>query len=116
MRNAKKDRCEILLIDKIGSIVLTFRFCPAGKPAINTPGTLAMRTLPPGYSDQDGPGFIADCAAESLTGSTQGRFIGFFTVTHTTTSKKGYKSQKMLLNSFFILIEVPGKCIEQFSC
>ena len=69
------------------SIVLAFGFCPPGIPAINTPGTLALRALPLGCSDENSAGFIADHAPESLTGSTECRFVAFFTVTHTSTTK-----------------------------
>ena len=65
-----------------GSIVLALWFCPPGKPAINTPGSLAMRTLPLGCRDQYGAGFVADRTPESFTVRTQCRFIGFFIFAH----------------------------------
>ena len=73
---------------KGGSIVLALWFCPPGEPAINTPGSLALQTLPFGCLDKDCTGFIADRAPESLTVRTQRRFIAFFFVTHTITLKK----------------------------
>ncbi len=67
-----------------------------------------------GRQDQDRTGLIADRAPESFTARTQRRFIDRFFVSHViiTTIRTG----RLWVSSLVILVKIPGKGIEQFSC